>query len=599
MKQRIISILMLIAIILGVFTSCDLGKTPEKQPCKVHAWAPWQVSIAPTATSDGLEMRLCQNCPASETRLVPATGDQNGGDGNGGTQEPPIDDPNCESSHADADNNGKCDRCSISVTITLDFFSLNDLHGKFDDTDTQPGVDELTTYLKQAKAANPNTIFLSAGDMWQGSAESNLTRGAIMVEWMNALGFTAMALGNHEFDWGEDAIRENAEKAEFPFLAINIYNKNTNQRVEYAKPSTMVDLGEVQIGIIGAIGNCYSSIAEDKTREIYFKTGAELTALVKAEAESLRAQGADFIVYCLHDGNENDADGSVRPNAMAGYYDAELSNGLIDLVFEGHTHQFYSQEDKYGVAHLQNGGENKGLAHANVTLNFANKKANVTAKIVPAKTYKTYAADPLIDELLAKYDAIIGGAHDVLGYNASYLNSNQIKAIVAKLYYEKGVEIWGDEYDIVLGGGYIGVRSPYNLPVGNVTYADLLMLLPFDNDIILCSISGAYIESRFFNNAEYAVSYGAYGESVKKNINKNKTYYVIVDSYCADYYYNMLTEVDRLEGGIYARDLMADYARAGGLSGKSTAMHSEGGTILLAACLLPSEIEEVILSSRH
>ena len=586
MKQRIISVLMLIAIILGVFTSCGLGKTPEKQPCKVHAWGPWQVSIAPTETSEGLEMRSCQNCTERETRAIDPLG-------------PDIpDDPNCENSHLDTDNNGRCDRCDISVTITLDFFSLNDLHGKFDDTDTQPGVDELTTYLKQAKANNPNTIFLSAGDMWQGSAESNLTRGAIMIDWMNALGFTAMALGNHEFDWGEDAIRENAEKADFPFLAINIYNKNTNQRVEYADASTMVDLGEVQIGIIGAIGNCYSSIAEDKTQEIYFKIGADLTALVKAEAESLRAQGADFIVYCLHGGNENDVDGSVRPNAMAGYYDTELSNGYIDLVFEGHTHQFYSQEDNYGVAHLQNGGENKGVSHANVIFNFANKKANVVAKIIPAKTYKTYAADPLVDELLAKYDAIIGGAHDVLGYNSTYLNSNAIKAIVAKLYYEKGVEIWGDEYDIVLGGGYIGVRSPYNLPVGNVTYADLLMLLPFDNDIILCSIPGAYIESRFFNNTEYAVNYGTYGESVKKNIDKNKTYYVIVDSYCADYYYNMLTEIDRLEGGIYARDLLADYVSIGGLGGTASVPY-EGGTILLAACLLPPKIEEhLILQSR-
>lgn len=583
MKQRVLAALLLITLLVGVFSACG---EKEKEPCKVHAWGAWQVSIAPTETSEGTETRSCQNCGERENRLVPALGPTT------------PDDPNCEVSHWDADNNGKCDRCGTSVVIVLDFFSLNDLHGKVADTESQPGIDELTTYLKQAKANNPNTFFLSSGDMWQGSAESNLTRGSILVDWMNMMGFTSMALGNHEFDWGEDVIRTNASASDFPILAINVYNKETNQRVEYAEASTVVDLGEVQIGIIGAIGDCYSSIASDKTTDVYFKVGKELTALVKAEAERLRGEGVDYIVYCLHDGNENDVDGEVRPTQMATYYDSELSNGYIDLVFEGHTHQFYVQTDKYGVYHLQNGGENKGVAHAKVSFNLANGKQEVTARIVPASTYKTYTKDLIIEELLLKYDSAIGDAFEVLGYNDTYRNSNEIKRIVAQLYYEKGVEVWGDTYDIVLGGGYIGVRSPYKLEVGDVTYADLLMVLPFDNELILCSIKGVYLEGRFFNNNDYAVGYGAYGESVKKNIDPNKTYYIIVDSYCADYAYNNLTVIDSLGAGIYARDLLADHIRAGGLSGRSTAFYSEDGTILLAACLPPCEMEKWILSIR-
>ena len=89
---------------------------------------------------------------------------------------------------------------------------MNDLHGKFADTDTQPGVDELSTYLRAATFSNENTILLSSGDMWQGSSESNLTKGLIMTEWMNSLGFVSMTLGNHEFDWGEDAIKDSIQK---------------------------------------------------------------------------------------------------------------------------------------------------------------------------------------------------------------------------------------------------------------------------------------------------------------------------------------------------------------------------------------------------
>ena len=94
--------------------------------------------------------------------------------------------------HTDADDDGICDSCFNSVYILFDFYSINDLHGKLADADTHPGVDELTTYLKTAVRENPNTILLSAGDMWQGSSESNLTGGQIIVDWMNELDFAAM-----------------------------------------------------------------------------------------------------------------------------------------------------------------------------------------------------------------------------------------------------------------------------------------------------------------------------------------------------------------------------------------------------------------------
>jgi hypothetical protein len=92
-----------------------------------------------------------------------------------------------EDDHTDADNDGECDDCGISVVIVLDLFAINDLHGKFCDSDAQAGVDELTTYLKNAYENEDHVLLLSAGDMWQGSSESNLTKGYIITEWMNHL----------------------------------------------------------------------------------------------------------------------------------------------------------------------------------------------------------------------------------------------------------------------------------------------------------------------------------------------------------------------------------------------------------------------------
>ena len=103
--------------------------------------------------------------------------------------------------HTDGNDDGICDGCAVSVLVVVDFYAVNDLHGKLDDTDSQPGVDELSTYLEKARKTDDYAIFLSSGDMWQGSAESNMTHGLIVTDWMNELDFVSMTLGNHEF-WG-------------------------------------------------------------------------------------------------------------------------------------------------------------------------------------------------------------------------------------------------------------------------------------------------------------------------------------------------------------------------------------------------------------
>lgn len=474
-------------------------------------------------------------------------------------------------SHVDADDNGKCDECDVSIVIILDFYAINDLHGKFANTDSDIGVDELTTYLKNAYETDDNTIILSSGDMWQGAPESNLTKGLIITDWLNYLGIVSMTLGNHEFDWSSEYVRENAAIAEFPLLAINIYDNATGKLASYCEPSVMVERDGVKIGIIGAIGDCYNSISSSMVTDVHFKTGSALTALVKAEADRLRAAGAELIVYSLHDGYGSSSSGAVNMSAssMSAYYDTALSNGYVDIVFEGHSHQQYIHIDNYGVYHLQGGGDNDGISHIEITLNIIEDSFTVNnAEIVRGHQYSSLPDDPIVDILLDKYDHIISEASEYLGQNRTYRNSTFLKKLVAQLYYAAGMEEWGDEYDIALGGGFMSVRSPYNLYAGDVVYGDLLSLLPFNNDIVLCSISGYKLKQCFFEttNDNYYISYGEYGESIKNKINNNATYYVITDRYTLDYSWNGLTYVDSLGPDIFARDLVAEYIKEGNLS---------------------------------
>ncbi len=478
-----------------------------------------------------------------------------------------IPEPDKACTHEDKDNDGICDLCSADVLAVIDLYAINDLHGKFSDSDVQPGVDEMTTWLKTRKMLDDNFVLLSSGDMWQGSSESNLTHGKLITEWMNELSFVSMTMGNHEFDWGRAQISENSEVADFPFLAINIYEKATDTLADYCTPSTVIECEGVKVGIIGAIGDCYSSISGNMVSDVYFLTGNALADLVKAESERLRnEEGCKIIVYSVHDGYSKNytGTGTISVGQLSKYYEPSLSDGYVDAVFEAHTHKAYALKDFYGIWHLQGGGDNStGLSHVCLEYNKAND-ALVTsvAEIIPHSTYKyDYAADPIVEELTAKYADEIGDINAVIANIPKTLDGDELRQLCADLYYYAAVERWGEKYDIVLGGGYFSVRSPRFLDAGEITYANLQMLFPFDNRLVLCECKGKDLNNNFFEteNDNYFITCGEYGEEVREHLAPNATYYLVTDSYSSSYAPNNLTEIEFYDENVFARDLLKDY----------------------------------------
>ena len=477
----------------------------------------------------------------------------------------------CGDEHLDVNNDDLCDNCGISVVIVLDIFAINDLHGKLCDSSTQVGVDELTTYLKGKYASEDHVIVLSSGDMWQGSSESNLTRGLIVTEWMNELDFVSMTLGNHEYDWGEEYISANAAIAEFPFLAINVYDVDTGELADYCTPSVLVERGGATIGIIGAIGDVYSSISGERSEGVYFKVGSELGELVRAEAIRLREAGADFVIYSVHDGYGQSISGTsqVSDYQISDYYSTVLSDGYVDIVFEGHTHRSYVLIDGYGVYHLQNSGDNGGISYAEAVINFANGESKVReAKFISSSVYSSLADDPIVDTLMEKYKDQVSEGDRVLGYNSQYRSSSELRSVLAQLYLETGLEAFGNEYDIVLGGAYMTTRSPGYLAQGSVTFAQIQGLFPFENVLVLCSVKGSDLLRCFINtsNKNYYISYSSYGDLVRENIDPNATYYIVTDTYSSTYAPNNLTEIARYSDDVFAQDLLAKYVENGGFA---------------------------------
>ena len=322
----------------------------------------------------------------------------------------------------------------------------------------------------------------------------------------------------------------------------------------------MIERGGVQIGIIGAIGDCYDSISSEMTQGISFKTGSALTSLVKAESDKLRNDGADVIIYLIHDGT------SYNKINISDYYDETLSkDGYVDVVFGGHTHSYYATYDEYDVPHLQAGGDNsQAMAHVELDVNIANGDVNVnTSRYVSHNECSSYSKSSLIGDLVSQYDELLW-IYDSKGKNNSYRESDDIKSLIPKLYYEAAIEKWGSKYNIVLAGGQFNVRSPYDIPAGDVSYALIYRILPFDNALYLCKIKGSNLKSQFINNSKYN-NYLKSGFKASDIVN-NQYYYIVADSWTAFYYLVNCEVVEIYDETTFARDLLAEYIKQGNWS---------------------------------
>ena len=576
---RRISYLVLAVLVVCTFVGCSLFSSEQSKLATpevvisyegVAVWGENEYALYYVYVIDGGSEQFTNDCSVQleenqSIKVKAVSGSDEYADSDFSAVQTYVKSEKGEHTHTDVNSDGLCDKCGESVIKELSFYAINDLHGKFMDTDTQPGVDEFTTYMKELyKDDKREEILLSSGDMWHGTVESSSNKGQLMCEWMNDVGFVSMTLGNHEYDWGASVLTTNSKLASFPFLAINVtYN---GKAVDYCQASTIVERGGVKIGIIGAIGDCLSSISGDFTPGLKFATGSSLTALVKAESNRLREQeNCDFIVYSIHDGGtgfSSSGINTVNKSKISHYYDTALSNGYVDLVFEGHTHQSYILKDEYGVYHLQDGGENRSISCAEVSFNTISGSYTVNPKIIYPGVYadSSIEGDKVVEEIFNKYFPNNNPYTTVLGYNAYRKNSDEILSRVAKLYYDRGVKEWGSQYRIVLGGGYLNVRSPYQIDKGNVTYADIFSVLPFDNEIVLGQINGANLKKQFLNNTNYTT----YTTIRENEVIDSQNYYIIVDSYSSTYKWNYITEIKRLGSGTYSRDLLAEFVSSGG-----------------------------------
>ncbi|MDD3363719.1 MAG: 5'-nucleotidase C-terminal domain-containing protein [Syntrophomonas sp.] len=369
--------------------------------------------------------------------------------------------------------------------VSLDILTVNDFHGALTEDDKNPGAAKLGKWLKDEKATNPEgTLLLSAGDMSQGSIDSNLLYGKTVIKAMNEIGFDAMAVGNHEFDWGLDCLRDQASWAEFPILTANITDKKTGHNLEGTKPWIIVERKGVKIGIIGV--TTIEAVDKVSPKVISACKIDEPAETVNRLVPELKQQGAQAIIVLGHLGGYLDDDKTTITGEVT-----ELANAItgVDVLVTGHTHQKMADYIN-GIAVVQAYYNARTVGH--IALKYSPQAKTVVSVIPSVIDLPTpgLTEDARVKAIINDGQKEIGPVkNEIIGKTLGDLSHQRDKVSVLGQWV---TDIMRQETnaDIAFQNGG-GLRT--SIPAGEVTVGKLWEVIPFDNTLFLLDMKGSQI----------------------------------------------------------------------------------------------------------
>ncbi len=358
---------------------------------------------------------------------------------------------------------------STSELIQITILYTNDEHGWMESNDDGGGAAEMLGLWQTLPGFGERTLILSGGDMWTGPDVSTWHEGESMVEVMNAMGYSAAAVGNHEFDFGADVLTLRAQESSFPFLSSNLIDRETGNIPEFVQPYTMMEFNGINIGIIGL------SLIETPTvahpRHVSQFEFLPYTAALNAAVPELKAQGAELLLVISH----------VCLNALGALVSlaAELE---IAMLGGGHCNEFSATVDE-GVAVISGGSSLRSYAQVELSLDAE------THQLMDIETSTHLnignAPDPQVAEIVSRWRTLTDEAlSEVIGYTENGLphRSNVLMNLLTDAWL---VAFPSADVAMTNVGGF-----RQEIPAGPITRGDILGVLPFDNNIVEVTLTG-------------------------------------------------------------------------------------------------------------
>ena len=360
----------------------------------------------------------------------------------------------------------------------------NDVHCEID------GYSVLSALRNELKEEHEYVGIVSSGDYLQGGSLGSISKGEYIVRIMNLVAYDAIALGNHEFDYGLDRLFELSDMLDTKPVCANF--KKIGEE-EVFEPYSMVSYGDVKIAYVGLTTpttpdttSFPSQFFDENKNPIYTFCKDNLAAVAQENIDKARAAGADFVIVLSHIGDN-------KKSYNASDFVSDITG--VDVVLDAHSHSVIESEiliDKNG----------KEVVYTSTGTKFANigkltiSKNSISTELISLENYTK--TDPLIDDCISKIKieyAEVGNkkvaessfdliTHDLDGNRIVRMKETNLGNLISDAFRS----VLKADVAYFNGGG---IRS--HIESGEITFNDLLNVLPFNNTGVVVEVSGETI----------------------------------------------------------------------------------------------------------
>lgn len=383
--------------------------------------------------------------------------------------------------------------------LTISVLHTTDLHGHILPTSTYEGMPDVgglarcATQIAGWKRMNPHHLLIDAGDVYQGTQVGLLTRGQVMIKAFNHLNYDAWIIGNHEFDWGMDAVNDALMTSSMPALSANslLDGKpagdldDPRHPLSRVKPYILKEVGGFKIGVVGVTttGMPYW-FHPDLFRGFAFVDPIEP---VRRALQALREAGADAVILSGHMGLRRGGD--------------DFANRTVSLMQEfpeavafigGHTHQNVPNERVHGMLFTQ--ANYHGIHAGRLDLIF-NRHTRELLWAQPMTSWmdNRFALDPGILSLAADdleaADAImatpVGTLAEPLSIEGDIGRPSPLEELIGAAFIE-GLAARDVPVDAVIHGL---IFPDGDFPAGEKTIADMWTVMPYENKVVTARLN--------------------------------------------------------------------------------------------------------------
>lgn len=404
---------------------------------------------------------------------------------------------------------------------TVVIFHTSDIHGgvaprkaRWNAEDKTRMVGGFAALKKVLDAEKLPYVLLDSGDLFQGTPEGNLTRGDVVIDAMNALGYAASTIGNHDYDYGEANLERLARRAGFPLLGANITRRSDKKRPDYAGDVLMLEIGGVKLGVIG-LATHHTPTTTLPKNVTHLEFGDE-PAHAKKHALALKAKGAHAIVALSHCGllpsharKRVKADELVLTERDRQYKgDLAIARGApVDLVLGGHMHNGLDKpwRDPESGVYIVGSWENlAAVSRIEITVDTeARRVVGVTGRLI-ILWVDELGTDPGVAAIVAKHQA---GVATRLDETIGECSDNELNR---KGQRDSPLGNWLSDVMRKEGGADVAVQNTFgirdDLFKGPIRLRDMYRVMPFENTLVTVEMPGQTLRQLVLDNLKGARS---------------------------------------------------------------------------------------------